>query len=148
MTPKKIFGSLRFAPGVAVVMGSAPCESYAQFTDVTCAALQDATGATKGAAWADIDSDGWDDITWVNGSGPVRVAINNGDGTFTDVTAQWNSLSLVDANQPVYADMDNDGDPDLYVACGSGVCFLLRNDGAGAGFVNVGLGGRGCRRAG
>ena len=54
---------------------------------------------------------------------------NNGDGTFTDVTKE----SGVGAAQGSYcmtavaADFDNDGWPDIYVACDSTPSFLFRN---------------------
>jgi hypothetical protein len=65
---------------------------------------------------------------------------NRGDGTFEDVTA----ASGVDKAKGSYmmttvaADFDNDGWPDIYVACDSTPSFLLRNNHDGT-FTNVGL---------
>ena len=55
---------------------------------------------------------------------------NNGDGTFTDVTAP----SAIDKPEGGYgltvvsADFDNDGWPDIYVACDSTPSLLFRNN--------------------
>jgi enediyne biosynthesis protein E4 len=65
---------------------------------------------------------------------------NNGDSTFTDVT----TASGVGKAQGSYmmtsvaADFNNDGWPDIYVACDSTPSFLLRNNHDGT-FTNVAL---------
>jgi hypothetical protein len=65
---------------------------------------------------------------------------NNGDGTFTDVSV----ASGVAAAKGSYmmtvaaADFNNDGWPDIYVACDSTPSFLLRNNRNGT-FTDVGL---------
>jgi enediyne biosynthesis protein E4 len=54
---------------------------------------------------------------------------NNGDGTFSDVTAAA-GIDKVDAGYgltAVSADFDNDGWPDIYVACDSTRSLLFRN---------------------
>jgi hypothetical protein len=55
---------------------------------------------------------------------------NNGDGTFTDVS---NAAGIAKADQgygltAVAADFDNDGWPDIYVACDSTPSLLFRNN--------------------
>jgi hypothetical protein len=69
-----------------------------------------------------------------------RLYHNNGDGTFTDVTARsgLNQLSGGYMMTCVSADLDNDGWPDLYVACDSSPSLLLRNNRDGT-FTDVGL---------
>ena len=55
---------------------------------------------------------------------------NNGDGTFTDVTAAA-GINKPDAGYGltvVPADFDNDGWPDIYVACDSTPALLFRNN--------------------
>ena len=99
-----------------------------------------------GIAWIDYDRDGWPDLYLVNGgrweellAGKRTVSNglfrNNGDGTFSDVTAQarvggnhWGMGAAV-------ADFDNDGWPDLYV-CNYGPNTLFRNNGDGT-FTDV-----------
>jgi enediyne biosynthesis protein E4 len=64
---------------------------------------------------------------------------NNGDGTFTDVTA---SAGIIDPGSygfgVVFADLNDDGWPDIYVANDSVPNFLFRNRGNGT-FVEDGL---------
>ncbi|HKV38084.1 MAG TPA: VCBS repeat-containing protein, partial [Blastocatellia bacterium] len=55
---------------------------------------------------------------------------NNGDGTFTDVTAA-SGIAKVDGGYGLTvaaADFDNDGWPDIYVACDSTPSLLFRNN--------------------
>jgi hypothetical protein len=65
---------------------------------------------------------------------------NNGDGTFTDVSAASGVLKAKGSYMmtAVTADFNNDGWPDIYVACDSTPSFLLRNNQDGT-FTDVGL---------
>jgi hypothetical protein len=56
---------------------------------------------------------------------------NNGDGTFTDVTAEAGLLAPVDSTSAAWADYDNDGFLDLFVCCRRQPCLLYRNKGDG-----------------
>ena len=61
--------------------------------------------------------------------GFVRLYHNNGDGTFTDVSDAA-GIAKVSGSYPmsaVAADYDNDGWPDVYVACDSTPSWLFRN---------------------
>jgi enediyne biosynthesis protein E4 len=61
--------------------------------------------------------------------GFVRLYHNNGDGTFTDVSQQ-SGVAKASGSYPmtaVAADYDNDGWPDIYVACDSTPSWLFRN---------------------
>ena len=65
---------------------------------------------------------------------------NNGDGTFTDVT-QVSGIGKVEGGYgltAVAADFDNDGWPDIYVACDSTPALLFRNNRDGT-FSETGL---------
>jgi enediyne biosynthesis protein E4 len=71
---------------------------------------------------------------------PCRLYHNNGDGTFTDVSEKSGILS-VKPGYPltaVAADFDNDGWPDIYVACDISPSLLFRNNHDGA-FTEIGL---------
>jgi hypothetical protein len=65
---------------------------------------------------------------------------NNGDGTFTDVSAQSGIAKARGSYMmtAIAADLDNDGWPDLYVACDSTPSFLFHNHHDGT-FREVGL---------
>jgi enediyne biosynthesis protein E4 len=62
-------------------------------------------------------------------AGFVQLFHNNGDGTFTDVSRQ-SGVAAASGSYPmtaVAADYDNDGWPDIYVACDSTPSWLFRN---------------------
>jgi hypothetical protein len=62
-------------------------------------------------------------------TGYVQLFHNNGDGTFTDVSRQTGVAAASGAYPmtAVAADYDNDGWPDVYVACDSTPSWLFRN---------------------
>jgi len=71
--------------------------------------------------------------------GSLALYHNNGDGTFTNVTAQAGILKLKGYSMTTAAaDFDNDGWPDIYVACDSTPSFLLHNNRNGT-FTDIGL---------
>ena len=86
------------------------------FSDVSEKAGIDRRGWGMGTAVGDYDNDGWDDLylTYFEGGALYR---NQGDGTFEDVTKRagvsnperWGTSAA-------FADYDNDGHLDLYVA--------------------------------
>ena len=65
---------------------------------------------------------------------------NNGDGTFTDVSVESGVAKVKGSYMmtTVAADFDNDGWPDIYVACDSTPSILLRNNHDGT-FTDIGL---------
>ena len=70
----------------------------------------------------------------------VSLYRNKGDGTFIDITEEA-GLAKVKGSYfmtSVVADFNEDGWPDLYVACDSTPSYLLRNNGDGT-FTDVGL---------
>lgn len=72
--------------------------------------------------------------------GFVTLYRNNGDGTFTDVSER-SGLAKAKGSYcmtTVAADFDNDGWPDIYVACDSTPSFLFKNNHDGT-FSDVGL---------
>jgi hypothetical protein len=91
--------------------------------------------AYAGCATADIDGDGHDDVLFCSG-GKLALYRNKGDGTFQDVT-QYSGLGhLRHVNVAVFADLDNDGYPDLFCASFFENCYLFKNNGNGT-FTDV-----------
>lgn len=85
---------------------------------------------------ADYDNDGLLDILVVRGAWlqyPVRPSLlkNNGNGTFSDVTESAGLATPVNSNSASWADYDNDGWLDLFIACETGPNLLYhsRKDG-------------------
>ncbi len=83
-------------------------------------------------AAADVDGDGLPDLYFAAQLGPNALWRNRGDGTFEDITAAAGvgvpGRVCVGAS---FADVDNDGDPDLYVTCIRDGNALFENDGSG-----------------
>ncbi len=100
------------------------------FVNVTAAALLQHGGATIGASWADWTNDGWPDLLAANTLGQHEFLYRNlGDGTFERILA---GPVVADAGNSVgsaFADMDNDGDLDLFLGNDGQDNALFRNDG-------------------
>ena len=84
----------------------------------------------------DYNNDGRLDIFVMRGAWlqyPMRQSLlrNNGDGTFTDVTAEAGLLDPVNSIAATWADYDNDGYLDLFICCEIGPNRLYRNRGNG-----------------
>ncbi len=92
--------------------------------------------AHGGVTAADYDGDGWDDIYFADGQKP-RLYRNQRDGTFRDVTTEAGLPDVLRAvNVALFADLDNDGDPELFLARSSAENKLFRNNGNGT-FTDV-----------
>src|SRR5438105_1714709 len=80
-----------------------------------------------GTSAVDYDNDGWYDIFFADGERP-RLYRNDGDGTFTDVTAQAGLPDrMPGVNVGIFADFDNDGYKDLFLGCFTDRSRLFRN---------------------
>ncbi len=86
----------------------------------------------NGVAVADVDGDGLDDLYFVTQVGANGLWRNLGGGRFEDVT-EAAGVGVADriGVTASFADIDNDGDPDLYVTTVRGGNVLFENDGAG-----------------
>ncbi len=96
-----------------------------------------------GAGFADYNRDGFLDLFVSDYNGASHLYRNNGNLSFTDVTATAfpnnltnGSLNLMHATGVSWADYDNDGFPDLLVLVGMGDPYLFHNNGDGT-FTNV-----------
>jgi Flp pilus assembly protein TadD len=87
-----------------------------EFDDVT-----QATGMNKSnnrytlaCSWNDYNRDGYPDLYVVNDFGRKVLYRNNGDGTFTDVSAETGVEDQGEGMSSTWFDYDNDGFDDLY----------------------------------
>jgi hypothetical protein len=86
----------------------------------------------NGIAIADVDGDGLSDVYFVSQVGGNGLWRNAGGGRFTDITASA-GVGVVGkvGVSASFADVDNDGDADLYVTTVRGGNMLFENDGHG-----------------
>ena len=98
--------------------------------DAVDAGIQDRFRRNRGTAAADFDGDGLVDFYLANPNDPASLFLNDGNGSFVEAEAvptTGNDAAVA------AADYDNDGDPDIWVACGGwgDACpdALYRNDG-------------------
>ncbi len=148
-----------------------------RFEDVTAkAGLAKGVAWGTSAAWADLDGDGWPDLyvcqyldwSWAKNptckydgktadictphsfSGLTHVIFrNNGDGTFTDVSASCGLVKGAPETSKglgvLAVDVDGDGKPDLYV-CNDGVDKFLYLNRSTKGTIRLQERGAGLRR--
>ena len=129
-----------------------PWTNQVRFSDITAAAgihFRHNSGAFgrkylpetmgSGAAFLDVDNDGWQDVFLVNSTNwPGRQGAaslpalyrNNGNGTFSDVTRQAGLAVETYGLGVAAADYDNDGNVDIYITA-LGPNRLFRNLGGG-----------------
>lgn len=92
----------------------------------------------NGVSAADVDGDGHLDLYFSNQVGSNALFRNRGDGTFEDITASAGGDSGADLGladrigvAAAFADVDNDGDADLFATSVRGGNVLFLNDGSG-----------------
>jgi len=105
------------------------------FVDVTDAAGVGDRSWSWSAVFSDVNGDRFQDLYVVNGrypgGEPNHLYLNNRDGTFREVSRE---SGVDDGNWGMgaaFADVDADGDPDLFVSNFGGPGKLYLNDGSG-----------------
>ncbi|MEJ2139436.1 MAG: CRTAC1 family protein [Gammaproteobacteria bacterium] len=103
------------------------CDKTAMFCNrAESAGLRDQIRYGKGAAFVDMDGDGWVDLYAANADRRLRkddwgvsaFYLNNGDGSFRPVDLGVSSEDLLSNWSASFADIDNDGDLDVALAGG------------------------------
>lgn len=87
-----------------------------RFEDVTESSGLRIDSLSVGATFADVDGDADLDLVVGTRGGPVMLWQNDGTGRFTDITATSGLVGGYGATTLTMADVDRDGDLDLYVA--------------------------------
>jgi hypothetical protein len=102
------------------------------FTKITTGNIVTDGGNSTGCAWADYDKDGYVDLFVCNRNQPNFLYHNNSNGTFTKITTGAIVTNNSNSGGCAWADYDNDGYPDLFVAnAGPAADFLYHNNGNG-----------------
>ena len=120
----------------SVTSQPAPLDVDPTFTKVTTGTLATDKGHWHGAVWGDYDNDSFPDLFVHQYDPSVKDLIyhNNGDGTFTRLTAPIPQGLLLQnaAWGNAWGDYDNDGHLDLFSSNNGGKNVLLHNRGDGS----------------
>ena len=135
-------------PRYEPVTGNAGIRFHHSFGEKELSSILEGTGS--GCAWLDYNNDGWLDLYVVSGrhiegitdhsaaegvDASNHLYRNNGDGTFTDVTAAAGVGGKGYGMGVTAGDFDNDGNEDLYIT-NFDSAILYRNNGNGT-FTDV-----------
>jgi len=125
-----------------------------RYTDVTqISGITITANNTISAGFADYDMDGDLDLFLAHWGNPPQADTetlwqNNGDGTFTNASIQSEIAAQIIGPKgelsgffdysfaPVFADIDNDGDPDILLASDFGSSKIFKNNGDGS-FLDI-----------
>ncbi len=101
-----------------LLISSREAASQIGFADVSAAAGMNHSGQSFGAAWGDVNGDGWADLWVSNHSFPPALYQNQGNGSFIDVADSVWPGPVRDTHGAAWADFDRDGDQDLVEVVG------------------------------
>jgi len=104
-------------------------EGDGTFTDVAAELGLDYNGDTRTSGWGDINNDGHPDLYLGNDLQDDQLYLNNGDGTFSDITASAQILNKERPYSILFADIDHDGFLDMYIANFQSENKLYKNNG-------------------
>lgn len=114
---------LLFANGSRIPVNSADRTHLSQlyrqvdsgsFENVTAPSAAGVVSYGQGVAVGDFNNDGFEDAL-LSSFGSCHLLRNNGDGTFTEVSQQANVTTDRWGTSSAFADLDRDGDEDIYV---------------------------------
>lgn len=92
---------------------------------------------SNGSSWGDYNNDGHLDVFFTNVTSNAKNSLyqNNGNGTFTKITAGPIANDILNGHGSAWADLDNDGFLDLYTANNSNILpknnIIYHNNGNG-----------------
>jgi hypothetical protein len=89
------------------------------------------TAISQGCSWGDYDNDGLLDLVVCNNNAGNFLYHNDGQGHFTKVLGSPITTVTAPSSGSAWADYDNDGFLDLFIAVRGGVNLLFHNNGDG-----------------
>ncbi len=109
-------------------------DGHGSFTKITTGRIVTDVEGSTGGSWGDYDNDGYLDLYVCNSVNDAANSLyhNDGNGTFTKITAGALITDLGHSSGSSWVDYDNDGDLDLFVVNVFGATNkLYRNNGDG-----------------
>ena len=117
---------------LTTIMLTAPfvaSEAAVTWTRVLATPETSSGGDSRSVNFIDYDNDGWLDLMITNGPAPPGdvdfLYHNNGDGTFTQVVGDTIGNVSASSDGATWADADNDGDLDCFVATWYGLAIAF-----------------------
>ncbi|MBN1559818.1 VCBS repeat-containing protein [candidate division KSB1 bacterium] len=108
------------------------------FTKVSEGIVVSDGGNSYASCWADFDRDGYLDLFVANSGGQDNALyLNRGDGSFAKITTGYLVNDARNASGCGWADYDNDGDSDIFVAYEDGPNILYQNNGNENHWLNI-----------
>jgi ASPIC/UnbV protein/VCBS repeat protein/immunoglobulin I-set domain protein len=101
------------------------------FTRINTPPFTSDLAISQGCSWGDYDNDGLLDLVVCNNNAKNFLYHNEGSGRFTKVTSSAIANIAAASSGSAWADYDNDGFLDLFVAVRGGVNLLFHNNGDG-----------------
>ncbi|MBX2870626.1 MAG: VCBS repeat-containing protein [Saprospiraceae bacterium] len=100
------------------------------FSEVASSLGLDIAAKSKSAIWGDINNDGYPDLYLANLISNDQLFLNQGDGTFRDITSQAGIENLANPSSVNMADVNNDGFLDIYVSnlAAENILYLNQKD--------------------
>ena len=113
-------GDLDMVLGIAALLPNSPNRLYTNdgngtFSDVTTSQMPGISSRSTSIAMADVDNDGDLDVAIGVSGAPNLLHLNDGSGTFLDVTPARMPVALDGTHDLVLGDVDGDGDHDIVV---------------------------------
>ena len=115
----------------ALFLCLAPFLLKAQFEEISQSAGINNAGRNSGVAIGDFDQDNWEDVYVSLRDGANKLYRNLGNGAFQDVAAEAGVAYNQDTRVSTWADINNDGYPDLYLGNNDQPDMLYLNNGDG-----------------
>lgn len=100
------------------------------FQEVETPPEKDINARTKAAVWGDINNDHYLDLYLANLRANDQLFLNNGDGSFTEITVEAGIWNLANPSAVNMADVNNDGYLDIYISnlASENVLYLNNKD--------------------
>ncbi len=108
------------------------------FSKITTGPITSDVGESRAACWGDYNNDGWLDLYIANNNNQNNFLYkNNGDGSFSKIEGGTETAQGGNSVGAVWADFDNNGWLDLFVANQSGQNNYLFLNNGGESFTSV-----------